>query len=514
MLKYIIKRLFYFVPTFFIISLITFYLGYIAPGDPVEMKMNSSMKGEGGGENGQSTRQAGERTYLEIAEKLGRNLPPFYFSVTSSAYPDTLYKIYRKNQRENLERLIDKYGNWDAVNNYYQTVRSFDNAVLGVSAPEGDSISFMKLNEIRDNYNALYRNYETSEITANLSNIQNSLTHFIALAKTDTTGRAPKYALMNTQFEGVQTAFKSLSGSVNKSANYIPRIHWYGTANQYHRWLFGDKPWFGTANDPTKTFGGFFRGEFGDSYIDGRPVLSILQDAIKWTLLMNFIVLLVIYLIGIPIGVMLAIKQGTTFDRVTTVILFMLYSLPSFWIGTMLIIYFTNDYYASWMNLFPPYGLGKIGPEFGLWERVVDRAYHLFLPLLCGVLGSFAYISRQMRGGMLSVLRQDYIRTAFAKGLDPNKVYWKHAFRNSLIPIITIFAGLLPAMISGFLILEFLFSIPGMGRVSYEAVVSRNYPVLFTVLMFAAILTMLGTLVSDILYAVVDPRISFTKKAS
>jgi peptide/nickel transport system permease protein len=192
----------------------------------------------------------------------------------------------------------------------------------------------------------------------------------------------------------------------------------------------------------------------------------------------------------------------------------MLYSLPSFWIGTMLIIYFTNDYYASWMNLFPPYGLGKIGPEFGLWERVVDRAYHLFLPLLCGVLGSFAYISRQMRGGMLSVLRQDYIRTAFAKGLDPNKVYWKHAFRNSLIPIITIFAGLLPAMISGFLILEFLFSIPGMGRVSYEAVVSRNYPVLFTVLMFAAILTMLGTLVSDILYAVVDPRISFTKKAS
>ena len=97
MLKYIIKRLFYFVPTFFIISLITFYLGYIAPGDPVEMKMNSSMKGEGGGENGQSTRQAGERTYLEIAEKLGRNLPPFYFSVTSSAYPDTLYKIYRKN---------------------------------------------------------------------------------------------------------------------------------------------------------------------------------------------------------------------------------------------------------------------------------------------------------------------------------------------------------------------------------------------------------------------------------
>jgi len=164
------------------------------------------------------------------------------------------------------------------------------------------------------------------------------------------------------------------------------------------------------------------------------------------------------------------------------------------------------------LNLFPPYGLGKIGDEFGTWEKVLDRTYHFILPIICLTIGTFAYISRQMRGSMLSVIRQDYIRTAFAKGLSPRKVYWKHAFRNSLLPIITMFSGLLPAMIGGAVIVEYMFNIPGMGRVSYDAVVQRDYPVLFTILMFSAILTMLGNLLADILYSVVDPRISFTKK--
>ena len=114
---------------------------------------------------------------------------------------------------------------------------------------------------------------------------------------------------------------------------------------------------------------------------------------------------------------------------------------------------------------------------------------------------------------MVSVIRQDYIRTANAKGLDKVKVVWKHAFRNSLIPLITMFASLFPLMISGSVIIEYIFSIPGMGRVSYESDVARNYPVLFTILMFSAILTMVGMLVADLLYAVVDPRISYTKKS-
>ncbi|MDW8274053.1 MAG: ABC transporter permease, partial [Chitinophagales bacterium] len=304
------------------------------------------------------------------------------------------------------------------------------------------------------------------------------------------------------------------SDMVNRATThlkYIPAFYWYGTANQYHRWLFGDVPWFGKNDDPTKTSRGFFRGDFGNSYLDGRPVVSIIGDALKWTLLLNFIAFFITYLVSIPLGVSLAVRKGTTYDRVTTTINFILYSLPTFWIATLLITFFTSDYYASWMNLFPTHGVGKTGDEYGFWEKIADRAYHFILPVFCMVYGSFAYISRQMRGGMLTVLRQDFIRTAFAKGLPPRKVYWKHAFRNSLIPIITMFSSFLPAMISGSVIIEYIFTIPGMGRVSYESVVARNFPVLFTLLMFSAILTMLGNLISDILYAVIDPRISFTK---
>jgi peptide/nickel transport system permease protein len=304
-----------------------------------------------------------------------------------------------------------------------------------------------------------------------------------------------------------------MKAQTHPSLAYIPAIHWYGLHNQFHRWLFGDVPWFGPNNDPTKSARGFFRGDFGESYLDNRPVSSILGDAIRWTLLINLIIFIIVYSVGIPMGVLLARFKGKTIDRVVTSVLYIFYSIPSFWIGTMFIIFFTSDYYGNWMNLFPPYGLGKIGTDFSFWAKVTDRSYHLILPVLCAVIGSFAVIARQMRGGMLSVLRQDYIRTAFAKGLDNRTVYWKHAFRNSLIPIITMFSSFLPGMISGLVIIEYLFTIPGMGRVSYESVEARNFPVLFTILMFSGILTMAGTLLSDILYVITDPRISFTKKA-
>ena len=134
------------------------------------------------------------------------------------------------------------------------------------------------------------------------------------------------------------------------------------------------------------------------------------------------------------------------------------------------------------------------------------------LPIICSTYGSFAFLSRQMRGGMLSILSQDYIRTAYAKGLDSKNVIWRHAFRNSLLPIITLFANVFPIMIGGSVVLEVIFTIPGMGKWGYDAIISHDYPIIFTVMMLAAILTMIGYLVADMLYAVVDPRISFSDK--
>jgi peptide/nickel transport system permease protein len=270
-------------------------------------------------------------------------------------------------------------------------------------------------------------------------------------------------------------------------------VAWYGTKNQYHRWISG-----------------FLKGDFGISYLDNRPVASKIWDALRWTLTINLISLLVSYILAIFLGVWSAVRKGTKADQIVTTALFVLYSLPSFWIGTMLIVFFTSPEYG--MNLFPPGQVTSLPIDAPFWQRFVDIGYHLTLPIICISYGSLAFISRQMRGGMLSILQQDYIRTARAKGLSEKQVIWRHAFRNSLFPIITLFASIFPATIAGSIVIEVIYSIPGMGMLSLGAINARDWPVVFTVLLLAAILTMLGNLVADLLYAFVDPRVSFDKK--
>jgi ABC-type dipeptide/oligopeptide/nickel transport system permease component len=205
--------------------------------------------------------------------------------------------------------------------------------------------------------------------------------------------------------------------------------------------------------------------------------------------------------------------KGSYMDNLSTTVLFILYSLPSFWIGTLLIVFFTTKNYGLMYDWFPTSGVQSMelanNPDVSFTEKYMDILYHLFLPTFCITISSFAYLSRQMRGAMLGVLRQDYIRTADSKGLSEHKVIWKHAFRNSLFPIITLFSSVFPRALSGAIAIELIYNVPGMGVLVLRAIGERDWPIVFTVAMLAAILTMIGNLIADILYAVVDPRISF-----
>jgi peptide/nickel transport system permease protein len=511
MFKYILKRILYFIPTFFTISLLCFIMGQVAPGDPVELLIKGNTQG---GEAGQiNEKLSNEKQYYDISEKLGRNLPTFYFSVTSKAYPDTLYKIPRAIERENLDRLVNNYGDWNKVSAYYSSLKRLEYAMFDVRRVDQDPTQFERIKNIKESCSNLYHSYIETDVKFQLDIIQKAANQTVTynIDSTHKVTRNTMY-LVKPLVDTVLLNYTALTTNVDRSALYMPTVHWNGFKNQYHRWMFGDAPWFVNSTDITKKSKGFLRGDFGVSYTDGRPVRVKIAEALPWTLLMNFVSFLIIYLIGIPMGVSLAVRKGSSYDRIVTTTNFILYSLPVFWVATMAIIFLTNKTYAPFLDLFPDHGVGKTGSDFGFFERVLDRAHHFALPIFCSLLGSFAYLSRQMRGGMLNVLRQDYIRTAFAKGLSNREVYWKHAFRNSLIPIITMFASFLPAMIGGSLIIEFIFTIPGMGQVSYMSIVSRDYPLLFTILMVSAILTMVGNLLADMLYGVIDPRISFVKK--
>ncbi len=478
-------------PTLIIIALCTFLLSKMAPGDPVKSALGNQDKG---GEAGQaSEKMAGERSYYEMAEKMGLHLPTFYVSLTNAATPDSMHKIIKKPHREALERMIASYGNWPEIQNYYVQISALQYSTYSV---QQDSTTYESGRTLKENISSLFTKYKDEEIKQGFAEMKAAI------------AQSPNFTGVGKELAKLELSYKAVQDNATPSKNYMPKLYWYGMHNQFHRWMFGDKKWFSSEEEPGKG-AGFIRADFGFSYTDKRPVWSKMKDALPWTLLLNAISLFLAYLFSIPLGVWSARRKGTIADRITTFVLFLMNSLPSFWIATMLITFLTTSEYG--MNFFPTFGLGDIDDEMTWFEIAMERGYHLILPVFCLTYGSLAYLSRQMRGGLLTVLRQDYIRTARAKGLDEGRVVWRHAFRNSLIPIITIFASIFPAAIAGSFIAESIFSIPGMGKLSLDALFSRDYPVVFTVMMLSAILTMVGNLFADIMYAVVDPRISFNK---
>ncbi|MFI5323591.1 MAG: ABC transporter permease [Thermodesulfobacteriota bacterium] len=247
--------------------------------------------------------------------------------------------------------------------------------------------------------------------------------------------------------------------------------------------------------------------DFGRSYKDHRPVIDKIAERIPITLTLNILSIILIYTISIPLGVYSAVKHGSPGERASTFALFVLYSIPSFWMA-MILIYFLGG--GEYWNVFPVYGILSPGAEnYTFYEKAVNFLWHIVLPVFCLTYGSLAYLSRFQKGSLIEVLKEDFVRTATAKGLPKSKVILKHALRNALIPIITIVAGILPAMIGGSVIIETIFSIPGIGQLGFESVLARDYPMILAIATISAFLTLIGILISDLVYVLVDPRISF-----
>jgi len=248
-----------------------------------------------------------------------------------------------------------------------------------------------------------------------------------------------------------------------------------------------------------------FTLDFGFSYKDHRNVWDKIAERLPITIQLNIISIFLVYLIAIPCGIYSSTHEGSFADKILTLGFFFLYSLPSFWVAMLLIMLLGG---GDFWDIFPVYGISSIGSEtMSLLPWLLDRMWHLVLPIACLTYGGLAYLSRLTRASMLEVIREDYVRTARAKGLSERVVIFKHAFRNALLPLITLLAFLLPSMFGGSVIIETIFSVPGMGQLGFEAVLSRDYPVIMAITAISALLTLIGLLISDILYAALDPRI-------
>ncbi len=250
--------------------------------------------------------------------------------------------------------------------------------------------------------------------------------------------------------------------------------------------------------------------DFGVSLISREPVVPTLVSKLKYSLTLSVGSLVLAYLIAIPLGVFSAVKKGTRADRVVTLGLFMLYSLPNFFVATILLYFFSTG--SEWQSLrsFPTGGWSSTGAAelttLGQWR---DIAWHLVLPMGCMTYNSLAALSRYMRSGLLEVIQADYVRTARAKGLSEGVVIGKHALRNGLLPILTLLAGLLPSILGGSVIIEYIFGIQGLGLWVVDSINQRDYNVILAIELFTTVLVLIGLLLTDLSYALVDPRIRY-----
>jgi microcin C transport system permease protein len=249
------------------------------------------------------------------------------------------------------------------------------------------------------------------------------------------------------------------------------------------------------------------RLDLGNSYIYQEPVWNVIKSRFPVSIFLGLTGFLLSYLVCVPLGVIKAVKHGSTFDFATSVLVFIGYAIPGWALGTALLVLFGG---GSFFSVFPLGGFRSDNWEYlSWWGKITDQARHMFLPVACYMIGGFATLTILTKNSLMENLSQDYIRTAFAKGLPKRRVIFVHALRNSLIPLVTGLGQVFSLILAGSFLIERVFNIDGMGYLGYTSILQRDYPVALGILVISSLLMLIGNIVSDIIYAAVDPRIRF-----
>ena len=561
MLTYALRRFFLMLPTLIGITMITYGVARLAPGDPVQSAMGAE-----GMKQGSSSREAINQMRV----------------LYGLAYVRPVHIIASKNNalkglsQPKLAELLAEGKSWEDLGGTPVKTSCF------YDAEEGEDLWKNVGADLKLAGDSVIKCEPVEDVDAAVSAKPGAIGFALSAPES-----GKPFALIAGNGEPLMPSEEGATSGDYRLRHYSEKPVLIG----YFEWI-----------------GSVLQGDMGISTKDQQPVATKIRAAMKPTLILAILSILIAYLVAIPIGVRAAVEQNSFFDRSSTVVLFILYSLPSFWVALLGIFFFGG---GDWWNLLPIRGLGGdalvmnaelvrclvIGltmavplplilgaseerktrlisvavtsflalvllhfvdgmPGFAAvgvlvfaalaagaalapagWMRVLgamiaaliciiafgvervdttgalvpmlDRVWHLLLPVTCLTYASFAAISRFQRTSLLEVIRQDFVRTARAKGLPEKVVIWKHAVRNALIPIITLLGATLPALVGGAVIIETVFSIPGLGKVGFDAILNRDYSVVMAIALMSAVLTMIGILISDLTYALVDPRINY-----
>jgi microcin C transport system permease protein len=249
------------------------------------------------------------------------------------------------------------------------------------------------------------------------------------------------------------------------------------------------------------------RLDFGESFTYEEPVLNVIVSKFPVSLQFGVISLILSYVVCVLLGVAKAVKHGSTFDHISSFFLAVFYSIPDFMLAILLIVYFAGGRFFHWFPIGELYSDNYY--ELSFFAKIWDRIHHFILPLVCYMIGSFTVLTMLMKNSLLDEVKKDYIRTARAKGVSEQNIYLKHALRNALIPIVTGIGGFLAVFFTGSLLLESIFQLDGIGLLSYKSILQRDYNVIMGIMFLESVLLLIGNLISDLAYVIVDPRIDF-----
>lgn len=465
MLAYLFRRLLFFIPTVWVVSLIAFGLSNRVAGDRVSLIIGDEILSS----NEKPEEYASWlEEYRRIATQYQIDKPKFYFSILPANYPDTLYRVLPIERQKYLKSLLDEYGDWALVNRYVEQVEAMHNTLVTL---QDRPANYTAMNNL---VNQLGRANRKTEIKRLLDSLQ---------------AEQSKYATSLLAVNELAQLFEQMVSS-RRTGLLIPKFLWHGTANQYHYWLSG-----------------LLRGDLGQSIVDKKDVGRKIMDALPKTLLLNFAALIVSLFFGFLLGVYLAMHSKSWFSKILLSKIYAVLAIPSFWLASLLVIFFTTSDYGAWTNIFPSGGYGTVPDGASFFRKVSIRLSHLTLPVLSISLPLIGIIALQLRRSLIVEMKKTYIKIATLKGISRRRIIWGHGVRNAVFPILTMFGSILPAMIGGSVAIELIFNIPGMGLLLLHSIYSQDWSVVFGVLMLTVILTIISLLLMDIMYVKMNPKI-------
>lgn len=466
MRQYIFKRLIFSIPTLFLITIIVFGLSKAMPGDAAE-RLTGAIEIEFEGEDYSRHLSRYERTYRQ----LGLDLPHFYLSVQPAAVDPNLRNLPDAQLRKSLKGLMYETGSPELVMEYQQTASAFFDYLRSLKGAE--CMPPTPLNQLE-------RGYRQSLSVEQLQEMRG------ILSSEEVAGSCREH----DTFIHFNSSLHQLIQQERSNFWWVPKLYWNGTDNQYHRWISQ-----------------VVRGNWGYSLRDGRPIGNKIYSALSYTLYLSAMGITLTFLLGIPLGLFLAVSKREKIKSLFRTIIYGLYAMPLFWMATLLLIFFTTEEYGKWTNIFPSPTSIMMQSRDGL--SVFSSFFYLFLPIVCLALNGMAFVARQMEQSALREKYKAYIAMSKAKGNSNRTTLWAHLFPNATFPLITLLGAILPSLISGSVVIEVIFNIPGMGRLLWDSIFGQDWNTVYAILLLGGVLTVLGQLLADILYAKTDPRVRY-----